>query len=311
VRRERDACGERLVVLGVLRVSAALAADRLRRSAESVDLPVEIRASLAPGVPRLDLELCVENRARDHRLELLFPTGEPAAQAVFDGHCEWVVRPTALPPAAETAGWKEAPRPEQPMRAFVEAGALLVAARGLREASVSPEGEIALTLLRCFGWLSWDDLRTRRGGAGPHVPTPGGQSPGPHRFALSIVPVAGDPARARREADAFQALPRGEGTRIGPGSLPPRASLLAVEPPSFRLTAVHLADDGAGLVARGVLQDGAPREVRLRPLRGPLAARRVRLDETPLEALRVEPDGSVRLLLRPNEIASVRFDFEV
>ena len=34
---------------------------------------------LAPGVPRVDLTVRVDNTARDHRLRLLFPTGRPAA----------------------------------------------------------------------------------------------------------------------------------------------------------------------------------------------------------------------------------------
>jgi hypothetical protein len=33
--------------------------------------------------------------------------------------------------------------------------------------------QIALTLLRCVGWLSRDDLSTRRGHAGPYMATPG------------------------------------------------------------------------------------------------------------------------------------------
>ena len=68
------------------------------------------------------------------------------------------------------------------MRAFVtascEGSGLMVASRGLREAGVSPQGTIAITLLRCFGWLSRSDLLTRKGGAGPMLATPGGQSPG-------------------------------------------------------------------------------------------------------------------------------------
>jgi mannosylglycerate hydrolase len=50
-----------------------------------------------------------------------------------------------------------------------------------------------LTLLRCVGWLSRDDLATREGHAGPAVATPGAQCPGVHRFeyALSLAPLEG------------------------------------------------------------------------------------------------------------------------
>jgi mannosylglycerate hydrolase len=43
------------------------------------------------------------------------------------------------------------------------------------------------------GWLSRDDLATRKGHAGPPLATPGAQCPGVHRFeyALSLAPLEG------------------------------------------------------------------------------------------------------------------------
>jgi alpha-mannosidase len=302
VRVDRSEAG--LEIRGVLTVPGRLAPDRARRVGETVDLPVCIKAALAPAVPRVDIEVEIENRAEDHRLELLFPSGASCERAAYDGHFEVVERPTAIDPGGED--WAEQPREELPMRAFVEAGELLVATRGLREASVSPDGVIAVTLLRCFGWLSRDDLRTRAGGAGPQETTPGGQVPGVERFELSIVPVNGDPVAARAQADAFQVPPRGAGTGIHAGSLPQRASLLETAPAEFQLTAVVRGRDGASTIARGVWQGAGPGVATLRPLVAASRAERVRLDETPIAEVESE-DGTVSLELRPGEIASVRF----
>jgi alpha-mannosidase len=195
------------------------------------------------------------------------------------------------------------------MRGFVSAGGLLVATQGLREASVSPDGEIAVTLLRCFGWLSRDDLTTRRGGAGPAMETPGGQCPGPAHFELSIIPVAGDEVEARRQAEGFQMTPRGVGALIQAGALGEAGSLLEIEPAEFRLTAVHLAEDRKALIVRGVHLGEQPDELVIRPHAVPSSAERVRLDETPLESLRPGADGALRVSAGPNELVTLRLRF--
>jgi alpha-mannosidase len=312
VRRERSALRERLEIDEVLRVPRRLSLDRTRRTEELVDLTARVAISLFPGVPWAEVEISLENHAEDHRLQCLFPLGGRVEEAAYDGHFEVVRRPTEVPEGGPD--WQERPVAEQPMRAFVAAkpegfgAGLLVAARGLREASVSQEGVIALTLLRCFGWLSRDDLATRVGPAGPLVPTPGGQCPGSHAFALALVPFGGDPRDAAPLADAFRAGARGAGTGLHGGSLPPAASLLRTDPASFRLSAVY-PERGGSIVVRGVLLADAPAEVRLAPLRGPRGAERVRLDGEALERLEPDRDGAVRVAARPNEIVSVRLHF--
>ena len=64
----------------------------------------------------------------------------------------------------------------------VEEGLDLVAGRDF-----TPDGTIAVTLLRCVGWLSRDDLDERRGPAGPGTATPGAQMPGKWAFDYAII----------------------------------------------------------------------------------------------------------------------------
>jgi alpha-mannosidase len=311
VRRLRDACGETLEIERSLRVPRALAPDRRARTNECVDLPVRTRVSVAPGLPYLDVEIELENTARDHRLSLLCPTGAPAASAVYDGHFELVRRPTGQAPGE--AGWVEQPVAEQPMRAFVAVesaspgrAGLLVAAQGLREASVSPDGTLAVTLLRAFGWLSRSDFPARRGGAGPEVPTPGGQCPGPQRYRLALFPFAGDAAAQTARVDAWSAGSIGVSTPLHAGALQESGSFLEISSPEFRPSAVVQSAtlDGA-IVVRGTWLGAEPGEIRLRA-RGFTRAERVRLDETPSGDLPVDSTGEVRVAARPNEIVSVR-----
>ncbi|MHA1412213.1 MAG: hypothetical protein ACTSO4_06310, partial [Promethearchaeota archaeon] len=63
--------------------------------------------------------------------------------------------------------------------------------RGLPEyeALLDKDGNVilAITLLRCVGWLSRGDFESRRTDAGPSLYTPGAQCIGKHKFDLSLV----------------------------------------------------------------------------------------------------------------------------
>lgn len=159
----------------------------------------------------------------------------------------------------------EQPVHEKPMRCFVGTNTpkegFLVANQGLREASVSPDGTIAITLLRCFGWLSRDDLDTRRGGAGPQLETPEGQLLGTHHFALSLIPCSMDIHEAVAEAYAFQNQLRGVQTGSHHGMLPTEASLFTITPPTIQLSAIKHAEQGDLLVLRGYNPTGEIIEV--------------------------------------------------
>jgi alpha-mannosidase len=108
-----------------------------------------------------------------------------------------------------------------------------VISEGLMEYEVlADDGEwrVALTLLRCVGDLSRDDLATRQGHAGPGLRTPGAQCPGPHELRFAIVPRAGPPSEAEliSGARAFLSPPRMAAPAGGAGRLPLRLSQLSV-----------------------------------------------------------------------------------
>jgi len=308
IRRSQGPCGMSLAIPYTLEIPARLLANRSARDPERIRIPVEARLTLRLGVPRLDLEILVDNRACDHRLQAIFPLNHPVDEALFDGAYEIVRRPTRL--AAGGDDWIEQPAAEAPMRCFagaaIGAGGLLIANRGLREASVSPQGEIAVTLLRSYGWLSQDDLATRRGGAGPKLETPGGQEPGRHRLSLSVVPIRRSLAQAIAEAYAFQTEMRAAGAPLRPGRLPGAASLLAVKGPGFELTGVKQSEEGEDLIVRGVNLTGGTVGISLELLLPIRQASRVMLDEGTLESLAVEEGHRVRFAARPHEIVTLR-----
>jgi hypothetical protein len=108
----------------------------------------------------------------------------------------------------------------------------MIANRACRRWKAQVRGEIALTLLRCVGWLSRDDFSNRRGHAGPSLATPGAQMPGIWTFDYSLIPHFGGWQSAFDQAAAFNAPLRavflGRGNGSAAGSLAPEGAFLQV-----------------------------------------------------------------------------------
>ena len=145
----------------------------------------------------------------------------------------------------------------------------MLANRGLPEVEARQSGAggpvtLLLTLLRCVGWLSRDDLSVRRGHAGPGLPTPGAQCLGgtPSTTASSPTMATGW-RRCRWRAPSPRRCGRSPAAS-DPGPLPPRHSFVTVEPREVSISALKTAEDGNGLVLR--LWNAAARAGR-RPVR--------------------------------------------
>jgi mannosylglycerate hydrolase len=258
-----------------LAVPARLAEDRLRRSSETVTLPIVSEVMLYADQPGVYITTRIHNMAHDHKLTVNFPTGIQAAQAHVDESFMIAERDLQLP---DSTDWVEDPTPLMHQRAFADLSdsghGLAVLNRGLPSIEVYPDGTIALTLLRSVGWLSRDDLWVRRIAAGPLVPTPGAQCERDYTYEYAILPHAGDwrnvyataynynaPLLARR-ADTHPGLELREMniTRDDPnrvkkidwprgGSLPNPFSFVQVDIPEFILSAVYRS--GNNLIVRG------------------------------------------------------------
>jgi len=227
---------------------------------EEHSTPVEVlrvttTAQLVPGVGRVDIRTTVVNRAEDHRLRVLFPTPIKSDIAIADSHFDRIRR--APIGDYDPSEYQELPQPTAPQRAFVavtdgEHG-LMIAARGLPEYELIPGDEgatLALTLLRCVGWLSREDLANRIGHAGPALATPGAQCLGEHIFEYSIIPFGADLDAGAAQAFAFEAPLRALAVPLSAGTLPPSGSLVSVEPAALVLTSIKPAEAGEGFIVR-------------------------------------------------------------
>jgi len=286
----------------------------MRRSEHTVEVPITSRISLYRQVKRIEIHTTVTNLARDHRLRVHFPTpwrlGSSFAECAFDV----VERPIALP--TDAADWIEQPVPTHPQATFVDLSngeiGLMVANRGLPEYEALYEAggtAIALTLLRCVGWLSRDDLACRRGHAGPGLETPKAQCLGTCSFAYALIPHAGDWRTAFQRAHAFNAPLRGIVTDLHQGLLPPEGSFVQISPSSLVVTAVKAPEKDKGLILRfyNTEDHEVKAEVGLyRPFRKVML---VNLNEEELRELGINGEGKVSLAVRGKEILTLKFQF--
>lgn len=301
-----------LEIAQTYRVPEGLGEDRAERSGGLLDLPITTLVGLSPGVRRIDFATTVENHARDHRLRVHFPTSIHTDVSYAEGHFDVVTRPLALP--RDTEEWREEPVPTQHQRTFVDVNddrsGLLIANRGLSEYEVIPldDGvEVALTLLRCVGWLSRGDLGCRLGNAGPSLPTPGAQCPGKHTFEYALVPHQGGWENACTQAHAFGAPLRAVSIPASAGPLPSGMSFVEASPPEYVITAIKQAEDGDGLIVRGCNLSSEARDVSLRLDSSFRRATQVNLNEEGNQELAVDSDA-VCFTARAWQAVTVKFE---
>jgi len=295
-----------------LRVPASASLDRKSRSAEEVELPVELLVTLYSGIPRVDLEVLVDNRARDHRLRIVFPAGVRSGKHAASTHYMVIERPNE-PQHYYVRREGKAPVSTWPTRLWVDVSdggrGLCVAAKGLHEYEVRGLGsEIVFTLLRAVGWLSKGDLLTRPGHAGPEIPTPDAQCLGPQTFELAVFPHAGTWSDAGVIRAALEwAVPVVAHEDIPhKGELQPEFSLVEVRGDALFST-FKRSEDGRCAVLR--LYNPSSREAEVEVIFGKPPARiwKARLDETEIEEL---PTGStLKLRLGPCKVETLKLEF--
>ncbi len=295
-RRRHESGIQTLRVERVFAIPIGLSADRSTRRDSTTMCTVTTEVRVAPGVERLGLTVTIDNTADDHRLRLVFPTGSPVeafrAATTFD-----IATRSTTPP--DDRQWVHPAPSTFPHQGWVAVNGLLVGTPGLPEAEVTADGAIAVTALRAVGWLSRGDLRTRPVQAGPGMPAPGAQCPGP-LVARLVVATDADPFIAHDAELGLRAVPAGDTPLLDPG-----VALLELAPRSLMLSALKPPNNGEGLVVRVLNPTGESLEANLH-LGGPATtATPVRLDETPSGPRTRIIDGSLTFDVPPHTLRSV------
>ncbi len=207
-RRPFGAHGAELEISFRLCQPKSLNASRSGASGERVASHGVLKMRLFSGEPFVRATLRWTNKAKDHRLRLALPLGEKVASTASDSAFSLVERPVAYREEQTSLPEREARVSVNPSYSFVAVGKFSIGHLAMQEYEILDRGEtdlLALTLIRCVGWLSRRDLASRGAGAGPDFETPGAQCIGSEefRFILSVGGAAED-RLSLREAEEFR-----------------------------------------------------------------------------------------------------------
>jgi alpha-mannosidase len=279
------------------------------RSREVARNEIELALTLDAGAGFVRVAVRGVNRARDHRLRIVFATGVSDGITTADAMFGPVTRLIFVQPP-ETRSMEvipaTAPLGRWVSRRTATHGMTLIS-DGLGEYEVMGNGAIAVTLLRAVGALSRNDLPERPGHAGWPVPTPAAQTIGPYRAEFALLPHGpGDAEIADIERAADDVLVPLQGTTLRSATRPLESVRgVSLEGDGLRFLACKVSEDGEWTVLRCV-------NVTNSAVRGswhcswPVRdARTSRLDEMTGPVVPVRDGGTVEIVVEPRAIATV------
>ncbi len=147
----------------------------------SVIVPVRTIFRFYRDIERIDIRTILTNYAKDHRLRICFDLPYSSLDTLTSTHFG-VVKRKSDPIGDET--YEEAPSGIQAQRRYIRIEdnssdlAFSLFNKGLPEVELANNSRLALTLLRCVGYLSRADYDERPMHAGPPMATPGAQEVG-------------------------------------------------------------------------------------------------------------------------------------
>lgn len=273
------------------------------RSKRLIECPIEILLTLRKDSPVLEATVRLDNRVKDHRLRILFPSGvQEAVNSAADGQFDVLERPIRSP---NPEGWKEPPYRTHPMWNWVDVSdglnGLAVVSGGLIEYEVKDDlaRTIAITLLRTFGKFVFGR------------PTPGSQCLGEHYYRLWLYPHQGTWQDARRKIIGKHIVPL-QALESAPtkGSAPMRHSCLRLSPASLVFSGVKQGEDGRSYIVRfwnslekscdAIIETGLP----LRQ------AHKLTLEEKRISKIKITDKHRIMLSVKPKEIVTVGILFD-
>lgn len=336
---EQSALRQRVRVTWKWKLPPGVDASTESRPGRLIDYILTSTFTLSRGERFVEVETAVNNRVRDHRLRVLFPTRLRTDRFVSDSPFDIIRRPFDTGEANRTQ--------THTMESFfaVTDGqhGLAVFSAGMPECQVmEQDATMALTLLRCVDILG--DLPPQFWNRDQLVDdyTPEAQCQREYTFRYAVYPFEGNEAsgQVRRHCERFIhplrtfQLPADRnawlGERFGAPKYfdyfedehslipepeatgPPARSFLSVDDPHVALAAVKFREkaplEGRAAVIRLVNYTDGPRQVAVVGDLGIRGARLLRMSEDGIGAAPVE-DGTVRVDLTGKQVRTVELEF--
>jgi mannosylglycerate hydrolase len=265
--------------------------------------------------PRIEVTTKLTNTAKDHRLRICFDLPFSSGSTLTSTHFGCLKRSAgaeAIPDAVElertNAEYPERPSGIQPQKGFIRveredgAEAITVLNRGLPEVELVDGHRIAVTLLRCVGWLSRSDFPERPMHAGPGEETPGAQEMNKeyeYHYGF-VVHTKGEPlATSAEQADVFQSQP----VVFALDHAEPPISLfdpvIQLDNPTIRISSLRVREDSILVTLYNLENSSTHTDAKL--AEHIQTASEVRVDGTAIKKIPVS-SHAVELVFGPREI---------
>jgi mannosylglycerate hydrolase len=304
-----------------------LTPDRKARSGRLLTLPVFFYITLKKDSPLIYITAKIDNQIKDHRLRAVFrgpkndfvyvqTQGDVVKRRIEEGKAyprsrkRDITHNTSIGALPKEAG----PSPTQFQRNFVGINdgtkGLVIFNKGLPEYEASPDGTIALTLLRSVGWLSQDDLNSRQRLAGPKIPVPDAQCIGEHILEYAIVTQSGswNASPLYREENQYSIPLKNMIIHRQEGAFPSKLSFLKIKPDELMVSAVKKAYSDNDLIIRLFNPTGKFLKGRVGILHGIKQAWLADLNEEKKKKIPVRKDGMAFVEVGPKKIVTVRLN---
>lgn len=223
----------------------------LTRSTRYVEEVIVSEVTLRKGSRKVDITTTVDNKAKDHRLRVMFPTGlTKAVSSITDSPFDVVRRDIAVP---DSTGWYEEAARTWPTKSFVAVAegdtscTLVHDCFNEYEITDDDDRAIALTMLRCFS--------TAGNPTETYCYQELAECLGKHKFNYAIDLSAGDDTAAMvRSAQSFITPLHVAQTTTHSGELENHKSFIKLNNPNFIVTALKKAENDQAIVIRGYLE---------------------------------------------------------
>jgi hypothetical protein len=280
-----------------------------RRSEDLVDLPITSYVTLTRDGKAVDVRTVIENTAKYHLLQALFPSGcaglTSSSDTAFDVVSRGVMR-DAHHSFAQTDA------PHYPCLRFVHVSdgndGLAVAIVGVRGYQVTEDADrgIVLSLVRAFEvnmctvsyrWERRPDQELS-------------QALGRHEIVYSIIPHAVDwRGRVVEEAERLNVPMLVAQTDRHGGTLAKAMSFVSVDPPVIECSAIKKSEEGERLILRLFNPTDGSQDATIRVFRDVASARLLTLEELPIEGEAVSVERQqVTLTIGPKKILTLELE---
>ena len=281
------------------------------RSDDYAQIKIKTTLTLKAASPYLEVDIELDNAAKDHRLRICMPTGIDADHSDAQGHYNVDRRRIGRD---YINGKRDGQMSTLPMQNFLdlsdEKGGLAFLNKNLIEFEVSedPGRIVYLTLLRCM------DVNICTEGRCGTIET-GAQGPqclGSHKFSLALYPHAGN----WKDCDIYSKMenytmpPRMyQVSRTNGGCLPMSMSMLEITNTLVQLSCVKRAESGDGLIVRIYNPTGDAQKCAINLPAAVKCAFMTDMAENKHSALSVCDGRKVCLELAPYKIMTVLIEF--